>query len=304
MARESGTESRTEPRKGLGFFLQKCTIKCSHDQFQTIGPRFSSKQQSLGVRPVTPIKKRCNRCQKRKLLTAFCKHTAAPDGLSYYCRECQRAYQKRYYSLPENRARHRADVKRWLSVPQNRARWLAARNTPENRARGRAAKKRYLSIPENRARHRAACKRWLSIPENRARRIAYHQTPERKAAMRIYNQRPEVKTFYLIKRARRMADQLRARPAWADESVIKAIYAECAERRRAGEDVVCDHFWPLRPRDALSLPGLDVGFNLRIISAAENCAKSNRQPDEFYSRAEFKRITRELADRVPLLTPG
>jgi hypothetical protein len=91
---------------------------------------------------------------------------------------------------------------------------------------------------------------------------------------------------------RRRAQKLQCRPPWANEAKINAIYAE-RDRLNSlnGQVFRVDHFWPLRHRD---FSGLDVQWNLRVITATENGAKSNKRPDEFYSKREFKRATRQL----------
>lgn len=114
----------------------------------------------------------------------------------------------------------------------------------------------------------------------------------RRAYRRAYNQRPEVRAFY----QRRKITHLKARPRWIEECTIIAIYAErdaITARTRIPYEV--DHLYPLRHREFC---GLDVPWNLRVIPASENGAKSNKRPDEFYSAAEFAEITHQLNNKV------
>ena len=86
--------------------------------------------------------------------------------------------------------------------------------------------------------------------------------------------------------------KLQRRPAWVDEAELNAVYA----RRdvlvlKTGLPYCVDHFWPLQHRD---FSGLDLPWNLRVITATENGSKNNRRPDEFYSPAKFRRIITKL----------
>jgi 5-methylcytosine-specific restriction endonuclease McrA len=76
--------------------------------------------------------------------------------------------------------------------------------------------------------------------------------------------------------ARRYANKRSRTPPWlsADQRAeILAIYRECRERRRLGEDLHVDHVIPLVGRD---VSGLHVPWNLQIVPASYNVRKSNR----------------------------
>lgn len=75
-------------------------------------------------------------------------------------------------------------------------------------------------------------------------------------------------------RAKRRAAKLSAIPPWADLKAIQKFYEECPE----GYHV--DHYYPLQGR---TVSGLHVLENLKHIPAAENQAKHNKMPEEFYS---------------------
>lgn len=74
--------------------------------------------------------------------------------------------------------------------------------------------------------------------------------------------------------ARRLAEKIRATPAWADIVAIKAIYKEAARlTRETGVKHEVDHIIPLRSRVVC---GLHVANNLQILTQTENRRKNNR----------------------------
>ena len=98
-------------------------------------------------------------------------------------------------------------------------------------------------------------------------------------ASRVWRRRwakdhPEV---YRAARANRRAREMDPMPPWVDADAIQAIYAE-RERivRETGVKHHVDHIYPLQGKNVC---GLHVPWNLQIITAAENCRKSNRVPE-------------------------
>ena len=72
----------------------------------------------------------------------------------------------------------------------------------------------------------------------------------------------------------RRAGLARATPKWADRAAIKVVYDQCAETtQRTGIRHEVDHIVPLKGKRVC---GLHVHWNLRVITRAENGAKSNR----------------------------
>lgn len=68
-----------------------------------------------------------------------------------------------------------------------------------------------------------------------------------------------------------------ATPLWADRKAIAEIYRACREKSQStGVVYHVDHIVPIQGR---KVSGLHVHWNLRIITASENCAKGNRLTD-------------------------
>lgn len=66
-----------------------------------------------------------------------------------------------------------------------------------------------------------------------------------------------------------------ATPKWVNIADITAIYAECEQRRLAGDNVTVDHIIPIRNRRVC---GLHVPWNLTFLPADKNLSKGNRIP--------------------------
>lgn len=70
-----------------------------------------------------------------------------------------------------------------------------------------------------------------------------------------------------------LVNLIRATPDWVDRKALCVIYGAARRIRLGGTYVVTDHIVPLTHHDVC---GLNVPWNLRIISGAENAARSNR----------------------------
>ena len=64
-----------------------------------------------------------------------------------------------------------------------------------------------------------------------------------------------------------------ATPEWVDWEIMGQIYLSRDETEQV------DHYYPLRHSE---FSGLNVPWNLQVITAEENSQKSNKRPEEFY----------------------
>lgn len=106
-----------------------------------------------------------------------------------------------------------------------------------------------------------------------ARKYAWRQAnPDkvRDAEARYYeNNRVDM----MLKAVERRAARLRATPAWADWTEIRAVYEDAARKtEETGVPHHVDHIIPLRGK---TVCGLHVSWNLQAIPAIENLKKGN-----------------------------
>ena len=200
--------------------------------------------------------KTCNRCNATLPLCEFHKDKNSKDGLSWYCKHCNRERARAWREQNLERARLR-DAE-YAKANRERARERANKWRLENAERKREATRRWER--ENRERSDAARRAWRKANPEKVRQYA-----------RDYWERNRDK--YQHQKALRRASEIQATPSWVDLEVIASIYAEAAKLRSAGEDVHVDHIVPLRGSNVC---GLHVPWNLRIIPAEDNLKKGNR----------------------------
>lgn len=76
-----------------------------------------------------------------------------------------------------------------------------------------------------------------------------------------------------------------ATPKWINIEDIRAMEKRARElSKQSGTQFQCDHFYPVQS-DVVT--GLNVPWNIQIITAEENHAKSNKMPENFYTEGEF-----------------
>jgi hypothetical protein len=102
---------------------------------------------------------------------------------------------------------------------------------------------------------------------------------------RIYAQRQEwlenggqaKKTLCQIQRGKRIKT---ATPSNISNEDLLPIYEEAARvTKQTGVPHEVDHYYPIRGKVVC---GLNVPWNMQVITKTENCAKNNKMPEEFY----------------------
>jgi len=103
------------------------------------------------------------------------------------------------------------------------------------------------------------------------RQNSRHETKERKKA---YKQTTNGKALNCTHSAQRRAAKLQRTVSWSNPEAIKAIYAECAQLTR--DTGIIHHVDHIVPLQGSTVSGFHHEDNLQILTATENCSKSNK----------------------------
>ena len=174
--------------------------------------------------------------------------------------EAARARAHAAYSANPVKARGR--IKKWQDGNPDKVAEYRERQRIANAETERERLRRYAAAHPERVRETK--RRW---------KVA---NPEKSQAWRLAHP-GRTQAIERASHARRRAQLLRATPAWVSESEhreIRGLYAEAVRLTlETGESHHVDHVLPLRGRRVC---GLHVRANLQVITAHENCVKSNR----------------------------
>lgn len=196
------------------------------------------------------------------------------------CPECRKESDRRWKEQnPERKRRlNRESARRCRERDPERFRESAKIWRKQNLERDYENKKRWYE--NNRDRKKAVARRWAK--NNREKIREYERrwkinNPEKRREI----QRKSSKKWEQQNRAkvrarlnRYCAKKKQATPSWADHAAINAIYAEAVRlEKETGIKHHVDHIYPLQSK---YLCGLHVAENLQILTASENCKKSNR----------------------------
>lgn len=182
--------------------------------------------------------KYCKYCDCDLPPSAFAKRSASPDGLSYKCRACDKAYRAK--RGPEIYRRHRLGHYQKNAEQERRAALMYYR-------------------------------------DNREYCIARHSDYMVKTAQQQKGYRDRNRSSIALRTLQYRLARDKRTPGWlseSDKAEIEAVYAE-RERLEAitGIALHVDHIVPLRGE---TVSGLHVPWNLQIIPAAANLSKGNR----------------------------
>ena len=83
----------------------------------------------------------------------------------------------------------------------------------------------------------------------------------------------------------RQAGLNQATPSWVDRGELNKIYKAMYDKQRSMNlKLNVDHFYPLNGK---RVSGLNVPWNLQIITQEENLLKGNKMPEDFYTKGEY-----------------
>lgn len=234
--------------------------------------------------------KTCSRCSRVQPLDAFTKDRKRRDGLNVYCRKCTRAAVADYAARhPESESER---GKRWYAENKERAakknrQWFLAN---PGKAAEYSAKWRQADLDHARQlqrdwyqRNRAA--QLADDKRRRAENIDYFLERERASYARNRDARlkrsaawrQKNKPLVAFYAAQRRAAILERTPPWLTPEHYKEMetffWYSALLQEATGKAHHVDHEVPLRGK---KVSGLNVPWNLQVISKPENLKKSNR----------------------------
>ena len=195
--------------------------------------------------------KSCSVCSKTKPLVAFYKRSDAPNSTRKDCKDCckERSLRNHYADRENRNKKTRARYRQKIEENPNFLAELYARNKEYVLAK-RA--EYYRRDPE---RYKERARKWAAGNRGKAN-----------AMKKAYK-----------------AARLKACPQWArNDSDLRTQMDEIYERAyrtslETGTPHHVDHIIPLRGKN---VSGLHVPWNLQILTASENCSKSNKLLEE------------------------
>lgn len=124
------------------------------------------KRARCRANPITPDPdkvKRCGRCASEKSVAEFVRNTNRYDGLSTWCRDCERVYAAEWRSKNRDRVRERIRIYQQLPRMQQARRAWRDRNREKRRAAQRLYDQRHPEKRRERVMRRNARKRRATI---------------------------------------------------------------------------------------------------------------------------------------------
>lgn len=203
--------------------------------------------------------KYCKKCESLKALADFHANRRRKDGLALYCKACDKVRKAEYRK--QNKAKVDARYKAWAQANPEVVREANRAWRERNKEKVAARQKARYEKNREAVRH--------------ARRALYEKNAEAaRLATQAWTQANPHKV--LASRAKRRSAKLLRTPGWLtaeDFKAIELIYAQAkALEASTGLPHHVDHIYPLQGR---YVSGLHVPANLQVLTASENCSKSN-----------------------------
>lgn len=203
--------------------------------------------------------KTCTRCKTEKPFDDFYKNRAQKDGLSNWCRGCNKGYQNRYNQ--DNKEKIAKHCKQYY------------RNNKEHRLE--CMKEHYQANKEQKLEYQKQY--YLGNKEKivKRRKQYYLDNKEKKVEYNKQHYRDN-KAYYYAHNAKRRAAKLEATPNWLTKEdwwYINEMYYLAKKRsERSGFKWHVDHIIPLQGK---TVCGLHIPWNLQLLPAEENLSKYN-----------------------------
>ena len=222
----------------------------------------------------------CTKCRSAKPLEQFHNNKTKKDGKGSNCKACHAASSKAFYET--NRDHYRAVSKAWREANRERERAASKARYETNREHNLTRNKDWREA--NRERNLARIKAWREANRERERAASAvwreaNRERERAASKAWREANPEKMSASTAKRrAAKLQRTIALSPE--HEAELKRIYAEAKHISETTETPHhVDHIVPLQGKE---MSGLHVPWNLEVVPARQNLAKSNKVD---YSRA-------------------
>lgn len=198
----------------------------------------------------------CKRCKVEKDIIEFYKMKKSTDGYQPACKSCEKHYKE------SNKDRTEAHRKQYKE---------------QNKEKISAYHKKYNKLNEE----KIAEQRRKYYEENKDKISAYYDINKEKIALRRKDYYKDNKACFIAYAAKRKAIKIQATPCWLtkeDFEAIEKFYEEAYNLKMlTGEEHHVDHIVPLQGKNVC---GLHVPWNLQVLTARENIAKSNKFDSE------------------------
>jgi hypothetical protein len=197
---------------------------------------------------------------------------------SYHCVECGKERAKKY--VEDHPDRRKETLARYAEEnyeqEAERRRKFVERMLEENpdyfKQRYAEYKSRLAQDPSRHERLKKRAREYAALPEVRDR--ARWRAKERRETDDAHREQCNIRTQLRRQRIRQ------ATPKWLDTDLLVPFYREAMRRKKeTGTAHSVDHYYPLQGE---TVCGLNVPWNLQVITWSENSAKHNRMPEEFY----------------------
>ncbi len=193
---------------------------------------------------------------------------------SMHCLECGKVRSKKY--VQQNPEKRKQTVAHYYRQNKLRIRKSVeeclAKNPNYYKEKYERYRAKLLQDPKRHERLKENAREYANSPEVRERSRRLRRL--KRKLDDAYRNKLNIKTQTRRSRVRKST------PNWLDKNLLVPFYKEAQRlQKETGIKYAVDHYYPLKSEIVC---GLNVPWNLQVITWKENSAKHNRMPEEFY----------------------